>query len=266
MNNKVVVITGGLGQLGQTFSAAFLARGATVILLDLTDDRSKLKGDNAKFASSDKLHLFKTDITNKKAVEDVAAQIISKVGVPNVLVNNAALDSPPNAPASENGPFEDYPLESIQKSFEVNVLGTVICCQVFGKHMTSKGVAGSIINIASIYGMLSPVQDIYEYRRQDGNEWYKPVAYSITKSAILNFTRYLATYWAKKNIRVNTISPAGIFNNQHEEFLKEYTKRIPIGRMARPEEIAETVLFLASDGASYVTGSNLVVDGGWTAW
>ena len=263
MENKIVVITGGLGQLGQTFSAAFLDKGATVILLDLTDDRSKLKGDNA---TSAKLHLFKTDITYKKAVEDVAAQIVSKIGVPNVLVNNAALDSPPNAPASENGPFEDYPLESIQKSFEVNVLGTVICCQVFGKHMTKKGVAGSIINIASIYGMLSPVQDIYEYRRQDGNEWYKPVAYSITKSAILNFTRYLATYWAKKNIRVNTISPAGIFNNQHEEFLKEYTKRIPIGRMARPEEIAETVLFLASDGASYVTGSNLVVDGGWTAW
>jgi NAD(P)-dependent dehydrogenase (short-subunit alcohol dehydrogenase family) len=195
-----------------------------------------------------------------------AEEIKKSIGVPNILVNNAALDSPPNAPASENGPFEDYPIESIQKSFDVNVLGTVICCQVFGKHMTSLTTGGSIINIASIYGMLSPVQDIYEYKRKSGVNWFKPVAYSITKSAILNFTRYLATYWAKKNVRVNTVSPSGIFNNQDPEFLAEYTKRIPIGRMAKPEEISEAVLFLASDGASYVTGSNMVVDGGWTAW
>jgi NAD(P)-dependent dehydrogenase (short-subunit alcohol dehydrogenase family) len=266
MENKIVVITGGLGQLGQNFSSAFLEKGATVVMLDLTEDKSKLKGGNVKFAASGKLHLFKADITNKKAVEEVAGRIFTQIGTPNVLVNNAALDSPPDAPASENGPFEDYPIESIQKSFEVNILGTVICCQVFGKQMVNAKTAGSIINIASIYGMLSPVQDIYEFRRKGGAQWYKPVAYSITKSGILNFTRYLATYWARKNIRVNTISPAGIFNNQAEEFLEEYTKRIPIGRMAKPEEIAEAVLFLAGDGSSYVTGTNLVVDGGWTAW
>ena len=266
LESKIVVITGGLGQLGQNFASAFLRGGAHVIMLDLSDDQSRIKTQNQPFIKSKKLHLFKVDITVKKEIEEVADLIIKEVGVPNVLVNNAALDSPPNAPASENGPFEDYPLESIQKSFNVNVLGTVICCQVFGKHMTSHNITGSIINISSIYGIVSPVQDIYEYKRRGGASWYKPVAYSITKSAILNLTRYLATYWAKRNIRVNTISPSGIFNNQDKEFLEEYTKRIPIGRMAKPEEIAEAVLFLAGDGASYITGSNLVVDGGWTAW
>jgi NAD(P)-dependent dehydrogenase (short-subunit alcohol dehydrogenase family) len=264
--SKIVVITGGLGQLGQNFSTAFLRKGARVVLLDLSDDSARLNGENSTFFTAQKLFLYKADITNRNEVERIATLIEHSIGIPNVLVNNAALDSPPNAPASENGPFEDYPLESIQKSFEVNVLGTVVCCQVFGKKMVFANEPASIINIASIYGMLSPVQDIYEYRRKNGAQWYKPVAYSITKSAVLNFTRYLATYWAKKNIRVNTISPSGIFNNQDSEFLEEYTKRIPIGRMARPEEIAEAVLFLASDGSSYVTGSNLVVDGGWTAW
>ena len=260
------MITGGLGQLGQHFSSAFLRNGARVILLDLSDDPARIKVENRLYIDAQKLYLFKVDITSKEEVLEIAGKIVTSIGIPNVLVNNAALDSPPNAPASENGPFEDYPLESIRKSFEVNVLGTVVCCQVFGKQMVSAGISASIINIASIYGMLSPVQDIYEYKRKGGVQWYKPVAYSITKSGILNFTRYLATYWAKKNIRVNTVSPSGIFNNQDQEFLAEYTKRIPIGRMARPEEIAEAVLFLAGDGSSYVTGSNMVVDGGWTAW
>lgn len=266
LENKVVVITGGMGLLGQSFASAFLTRGAEVIVMDLNVDLTRLSKENAGFHSTGKLHLLKVDITKKKEVEDAALSIVRLARVPNVLVNNAGLDAPPNAPVSENGPFEDYPLDSIQKSFDVNVLGTVICCQVFGKQMIAAKISGSIINISSIYGMLSPVQDIYAYKRKAGSDWYKPVSYSITKSAIQNLTRYLATYWAKKNLRVNTVSPAGIFNNQDEEFLKEYTRRIPIGRMAKPEEIAEAVLFLASDGSSYVTGSNIVVDGGWTAW
>jgi len=261
--NKIAVITGGMGQLGQHFATALLAKGASVVVLDLNVEKSRWKGS---MPASEKLHFYQADISNKQEVEKVAARIVSSVGIPNVLINNAAIDAPPSAPASENGPFEDYPLESIQKAFDVNVLGTVICCQVFGKQMISGKVAGSIINISSIYGMVSPVQDIYAYKSKGGSPWFKPVAYSITKSAILNLTRYLATYWGKNGIRVNTISPAGIFNNQDKEFLEEYHRRIPIGRMAKPEEIAEAVLFLAGDGSSYMTGSNMVVDGGWTAW
>lgn len=129
-----------------------------------------------------------------------------------------------------------------------------------------KNGGGSIINISSIYGIGSPNQDIYEYKRKAGVEWYKPAPYAITKSAILNLTRYLATYWARKNVRVNTLSPAGIFNNQDVKFLEEYCKRIPIGRMALPNEMSGAIVFLASEASSYMTGANLVVDGGWTAW
>jgi NAD(P)-dependent dehydrogenase (short-subunit alcohol dehydrogenase family) len=125
---------------------------------------------------------------------------------------------------------------------------------------------GSIINISSIYGILSPCQDIYEFRRQQGEVFYKPVAYSVSKSAVLNLTRYLSTYWAKQGVRVNTLTLGGVFNEQPEEFLEAYCERVPMGRMADAEEFSGAVLFLASDASIYMTGANLVVDGGWSAW
>ena len=123
-----------------------------------------------------------------------------------------------------------------------------------------------IINICSIYGLGSPVQDLYKYKNTDGNNWFKPAAYGVSKAAVINLTKYLATYWAKNGVCVNAISPAGIYNNQDDEFVEEYTKRIPIGRMAKESELNAAVLLLASEEASYITGANLVVDGGWTAW
>jgi NAD(P)-dependent dehydrogenase (short-subunit alcohol dehydrogenase family) len=147
----------------------------------------------------------------------------------------------------------------------VNVKGIVLCCQVIGGQMAIEG-RGSIINICSIYGIVSPDQRIYEYRRKTGLPFYKPVAYSVSKSALLNLSRYLATYWAEKNIRVNTLTFAGVFNNQDKEFLKGYCTHVPLGRMAREDEYNGAVQFLLSDASSYMTGSNLVIDGGWTAW
>ncbi len=125
---------------------------------------------------------------------------------------------------------------------------------------------GSIVNISSVYGLLSPVQDLYAFRRERGETFFKPVAYSVSKSAVLNLTRYLATYWAKEGVRVNTLTLAGVFDDQPAEFLQEYEKRVPLGRMLDAKEALGAVVFLASDASSYVTGSNVVVDGGWSAW
>ena len=148
---------------------------------------------------------------------------------------------------------------------EVNVKGLMQCCQVIGGAMASSG-RGSIVNISSIYGLVSPDQRIYEYRRKDGMEFYKPLAYAASKSALLNLTRHLATYWADQMVRVNTLTFGGVFNDQDDEFLEGYCSRVPLGRMAREDEYNGSVVFLLSDAASYMTGSNLVIDGGWTAW
>jgi NAD(P)-dependent dehydrogenase (short-subunit alcohol dehydrogenase family) len=180
-------------------------------------------------------------------------------------VNNAALDSPPDAPAEEVGPFETYPESSFDEVMDVNVKGVVLCCQVVGGAMAREG-RGSIVNVSSVYGMLSPVQDLYAFRRERGETFVKPVAYSVSKSALLNLTRYLATYWAQAGVRVNTLTLAGIWNDQPAAFLEAYEARVPMGRMLHAEEALGAVVFLASDASSYVTGSNLVVDGGWSAW
>jgi len=145
------------------------------------------------------------------------------------------------------------------------VKGTLLCCQVVGAAMARER-RGSIVNVSSVYGLLSPQQDLYEFRRQGGESFTKPVAYSVSKSAILNLTRYLATYWAKSGVRVNTLTLAGVFDDQPEEFLEAYTERVPLGRMADAREALGAVVFLASDASSYMTGANLVVDGGWSAW
>ncbi len=148
---------------------------------------------------------------------------------------------------------------------EVNVKGTFLMCQAFGAAMAEAG-RGSIINIGSIYGVVSPDQSIYQYRRDRGEEFYKPVAYSTSKSALMNLTRYLAVYWAKKGVRVNTLVLAGVFNHQDKEFLENYTRRMPMGRMANADEYNASVVYLLSDASLYMTGAALTLDGGWTAW
>jgi NAD(P)-dependent dehydrogenase (short-subunit alcohol dehydrogenase family) len=147
----------------------------------------------------------------------------------------------------------------------VNVNGTLLPCQVIGGRMAAEG-RGSIVNVSSIYGMLSPVQELYDFRRSEGEAFFKPIAYSASKSAVYNLTRYLATYWAKSGVRVNTLTLAGVLNDQPQEFLDAYTARMPLGRMAEAREVVGPVVFLAADASSYVTGANVVVDGGWSAW
>jgi NAD(P)-dependent dehydrogenase (short-subunit alcohol dehydrogenase family) len=246
LSGRVAVVTGGLGRLGSVYVQGLRDRGMTVAAWDVA-------GDDA------------VDVTDRPAIEAAAERLVAEHGVPHLLVNNAGLDSPPDAPAEEVGPFETYPEMSFDRVMDVNVKGTFLCCQVVGGAMARAG-RGSIVNVSSVYGLLSPQQDVYEFRRRSGETFYKPVAYSVSKSAVLNLTRYLATYWAKDGVRVNTLTLAGVFDDQPQEFLDAYTPRVPMGRMARAEEALGAVVFLASDASSYMTGANLVVDGGWSAW
>ena len=261
ITREVVCITGVSGRLGSEYAKAFLERGAKVVGLD-TIQNNAIDIGRSKYLSN---YLFcQADVTKKQSLKKALEEVCEKFGVPSVLINNAAIDSPPSAPIEENGPFEDYPESSWDKVIDVNLKGVYLCCQVFGAAMAKEN-RGSIINVASIYGVVSPDQNLYEYRRARGEVFYKPAAYSASKSGILNLTRYLATYWAKKNVRVNSLTIAGVFNNQDAEFLDAYCKRIPIGRMADSDEYNGAVIFLASKASQYMTGSNLIIDGGWTA-
>jgi NAD(P)-dependent dehydrogenase (short-subunit alcohol dehydrogenase family) len=254
LDGRVAVVTGGMGQLGSVYVGGLVERGMRVAVFDTAS------GDVPEGARA-----FAVDVTDRAALEDAAAEVEAEWGVPHLLLNNAALDSPPDAPAEEVGPFESYPESSFDEVMDVNVKGAFLCCQVIGGAMARAG-RGSIVNVSSVYGLLSPVQDLYAFRRERGETFVKPVAYSVSKSAILNLTRYLATYWAKEGVRVNTLTLAGVFNDQPREFLDAYEARVPLGRMLDAKEALGAVVFLASDASSYVTGSNVVVDGGWSAW
>jgi NAD(P)-dependent dehydrogenase (short-subunit alcohol dehydrogenase family) len=254
LSGRVAVVTGGLGQLGRVYAAGLAERGMRVATFDIAS------GD-----APEGVRAYEIDITDRVAIEQALRGIETEWEVPHVLVNNAGLDSPPDAPVEEVGPFEDYPEASFDAVMDVNVKGTLLCCQVVGGAMAREG-RGSIVNVSSVYGLLSPVQDLYAFRRDRGETFVKPVAYSVSKSAILNLTRYLATYWAKAGVRVNTLTLAGVSNDQPAEFLDAYAARVPMGRMLEASEALGAVVFLASDASSYVTGANVVVDGGWSAW
>lgn len=266
VRDRVVLVTGGLGQLGRQFSHALAERGARVAVLDLPAEETRAAERLGSLGNRENVWYVPADVTQRESLEAAARRIEDRWGPPYGLVNNAGLDSPPGAPAEENGPFETYPEASWDKVLKVNTKGAFLCCQVFGGRMARAG-RGSIINICSIYGIVSPDQRLYDYRQQsDGRPFFKPVAYSASKSALLNLTRYVATYWAAKNVRVNTLTFGGVFNHQDERFLQRYAQRVPLGRMARPDEYNGAVLFLLSDASSYMTGANMVLDGGWTAW
>jgi NAD(P)-dependent dehydrogenase (short-subunit alcohol dehydrogenase family) len=265
VKDKIVVITGGQGQLGRQFSSALVEKGARVAVLDILAPKEKVTPQSDPVGCTDKMLTLQADIVKRQSISEALGRINTVWGIPDALINNAALDSPPDAPSEENGPFETYPESSWDRVMEVNVKGMFLCCQVIGGQMAAAG-RGVIVNICSIYGLVSPDQRIYEYRRNAENRFFKPVAYSASKSAVLNLTRYLATYWAGQNVRVNTLSFGGVYNGQDPEFLKGYCSRVPLGRMAKEEEYNGALIFLIAEASSYMTGANLVIDGGWTAW
>lgn len=261
LKGKVALVTGALGLLGKEHCTALAEAGASVVVTDLDEEQCR------SFASAlPKALGVGADITKKPSVEALCEAALAAYGRIDVLVNNAAVndmfENPEQAGALSK--FENYPLSSWEKSLDVNVTGTFLCSQVMGKVMADAGT-GSIINIASTYGIVGPDQSLY--RKPDGTQaFYKSPAYPATKGAIINFTRFLAAYWGHRGVRVNTLSPGGVENEQDEYFIENYSKRTPLGRMATPADYRGAIVFLASDASKYMTGANLVVDGGWTAW
>ena len=253
LQDKVIVVTGAAGQLGRSFARSLTEAGAMVVSIDLTP-----------IVSSDRLRGFSCDVADRGQLEHALAEVEKDWGTPFGLVNAAAIDSPPNASAEENGPFETYPRASWERVINVNITGMMLCCQVFGGAMARVG-RDSIVNVGSIYGAVSPDQSLYQYRRDRGEVFFKPAAYSVSKSAIYNLTRYLAAYWGARNVRVNTVTFGGVFADQDSAFIDGYCRKVPLGRMANVDEYNGVVRFLLSDAASYVTGSNVIADGGFTA-
>lgn len=262
LDGKIAVVTGALGLLGPTWCKGLLDAGSKVVGIDLPKTRVSPSFLKLKRKYKDELNLIRSDITNRRSVEKAYRVCIRKYGVPIILVNNAGIDQPPTA-IKKGYHFEEIPLEVGRKIFDVNVLGAFLMMQVFGIEMV-KNRGGSIINIGSQYASVSPDPHFYDHIKSNP-PFLKPPMYGPSKAALIQLTRYMAVLWGKYNVRVNTISPGGVFNNQDKVFVKKFTSRVPLGRMAYADDLAGPLVFLASDASSYITGENIKIDGGFTA-
>ena len=265
LDGQAAVVTGGAGLLGKGFCRTLAQAGAAVVVADLNQDAAAqlakdLCGEGHKAIG------VGVDVTRPESVQALVTRTVDAFGRLDVLVCSAAMD--PKFDSSQAGQhrnsFEAYPLAAWQQALDVNLTGMFLCAQAAVRPMLAQD-HGVIINICSTYGLVGPDQRIY---RKPGEETqaYKPAFYSVTKAGVLGLTRYLATYYAGKNIRANALTPGGVYNHHDEVFTQNYSARTVLGRMARLGEMDGALLFLASDASSYMTGANLVVDGGWTAW
>jgi 2-deoxy-D-gluconate 3-dehydrogenase len=264
---RVAVVTGGVGLLGKEFCRTLAEAGASVAVVDLNASASQGTADTLKKDGFNALAV-PTDITQPDSVNAMVEKVLSEFGRLDILVNSAALDPKFDPDAAKKGiapgAFEDYPLEQWNAAMNVNLTGMFLVTQACVKPMVAQGKKGSVINICSTYGLNGPDQRIYI---KDGQRVaFKPVYYTVTKAGVMGFTKYLAAYYAGTEIRVNALTPGGVFNNHEEYFVKNYSAKTILGRMANKDEMNGALLFLASDASSYMTGNNVVVDGGWTAW
>jgi NAD(P)-dependent dehydrogenase (short-subunit alcohol dehydrogenase family) len=267
LTGRVAVVTGGVGLLGVEFCRTVAEAGAAVAIVDLNDSASQAVADSLTNSGYKALAL-PTDITQPDSVNSAVDKVLSSFGRLDVLVNSAALD-PKFDPEAVNkgitpGAFEDYPLDLWNSALNVNLTGMFLMTQACVKPMIEQGNKGSIINICSTYGLNGPDQRIYI--KEGKRVAFKPIYYTVTKAGVMGFTKYLAAYYAETEIRVNALTPGGVFNNHEDYFVKNYSAKTILGRMATKDEMNGALLFLASDASSYMTGNNLVVDGGWTAW
>ena len=267
LTGRVAIVTGGVGLLGTEFCRTLAEAGASVAVLDLNAASSSATADSLTKSGYKSLGVS-ADITKPDSVNAAVEKVLSEFGRLDILVNSAALDPKFDLDAMKKGitpgSFEDYPLDQWNAALNVNLTGMFLMTQACVKPMIAQGKKGSIINICSTYGLNGPDQRIYI---KDGERVaFKPVYYTVTKAGVLGFTKYLAAYYAGTEIRVNALTPGGIFNDHEEYFEKNYSAKTILGRMAKKDEMNGALLFLASDASSYMTGNNVVVDGGWTAW
>jgi NAD(P)-dependent dehydrogenase (short-subunit alcohol dehydrogenase family) len=263
LDGRVAVVTGALGLLGRHHTEALARAGAHVVVTDLDHEacvqraRELASRGPATFGQG-------ADITKPESVRALRDRVLSAFGRIDVLVNNAAINDKVEDASGEPLRFDNYPLSLFERELAVNVTGTFLSCQVLGTEMARRG-SGSVINIASTYALVGPDPSLY--KRPDGSRaFHKSAAYPTSKGAVLALTRYLAAYWGHRGVRVNALCPGGVENSQESFFVTQYSQRTPLGRMAKASDYEGALVFLASDASSYMTGSNLVVDGGFTAW
>ncbi|MBK7449356.1 MAG: SDR family oxidoreductase [Anaerolineales bacterium] len=267
LKERVAVVTGGGGQLGYEFCKTLAEAGAAVVAADLNMDFAGKTATRLTEAGYTAM-AFPLDVTRLESTRELVAETVKQYGRLDILVNSAALDPKFDPTAAEKGiapgAFEDYPLADWQAALNVNLTGMFLTTQASVKQMVAQGKKGSIINICSTYGLNGPDQRIYI---KDGKRVaYKPAYYTTTKAGVMGFTKYLAAYYAETEIRVNALTPGGVYNNHEEYFVKNYSAKTILGRMAKKDEMNGALLFLASEASSYMTGNNVIVDGGWTAW
>lgn len=267
LSGRVALVTGGAGLLGAEFCRTLAEAGASVAVVDLNTVAAENVTDSLT-AAGFRVQAVSADITKPDSINAMVETVLASFGRLDILVNSAALDPKfdPDAMAKgfSPGKFEDFQLDLWNAALSVNLTGMFLVTQACVKPMLAQNKRGSIINICSTYGLKGPDQRIY--RKEDRPLIFKPVYYSVTKAGVMGFTRYLAAYYAGTEIRVNALTPGGVFNNHDETFVASYSSRTILGRMARKDEMNGALLFLASDASSYMTGSNVIVDGGWTAW
>ena len=263
LTGKVAVVTGGAGLLGQVFCQALVTAGANVAIIDLDKRAADKTAATIKKAETQKVIAVECDITSPESVSAMVQDVVTQLGGIDILLNNAA--SKGSNLDQFFAPFENYSLQAWREVMAVNIDGLFLVAQSVGSHMKKQG-GGSIIQVSSIYGVVAPDQRIYEGSEYNGRAINTPAVYSVSKAAVLGLTSYLSTYWSDSKIRVNTLTPGGIASGQNSEFNQNYSNRVPLGRMGEASELTGALIYLASDASSYVTGQNIIVDGGLSTW
>jgi len=269
LSGRVYLITGGAGLLGVRHAEAILEANGIPVLNDISEERlsEAVRRMRERYGDRRPMDSVAADITDRGQVESMVARVLAAFGRIDGLVNNAANNPKMTGDAgNRSSRFEDFPLEQWEADLAVGLRGAFLCAQACGREMASRG-GGVMVNVSSDLGLIAPDQRVYLKAGQtEGDQSFKPVTYSVVKGGLVLLTRYLATYWAKHNIRVNTLTPASVYNGQDWELVEQIADRVPLGRMSHPDEFKGALIFLLSDASSYMTGQNLVMDGGRTIW